>query len=127
MVYDLKDDETVVLCQQGDYTYILNDTVYMLRLENENIHIRSIKIIQHIYLYIGAIIVLSQIMCIFLYATIEYYRLNIASMLLNVLSLIKTVTSLKLPKKIAFLNEFLYLFGISLTDNLLYIVIMNVI
>ena len=73
MVYDLKDDETVVLCKQGDYTYILNDTVYMLRLENENIHIRSIKIIQHIYLYIGAIIVLSQIMCIFLYATLEYY------------------------------------------------------
>ena len=37
MVYEIDDDEyIVILAKQGDYRYILNDIVYLLRVENEH-------------------------------------------------------------------------------------------
>ena len=35
MVYEIDDEEYVVLSIQGGYKYLLNDIVYLLRIDNE--------------------------------------------------------------------------------------------
>ena len=41
MDYGLDDEDIVFLSQQVDYKYILNDIVYLLRINNDEIHIMS--------------------------------------------------------------------------------------
>ena len=47
MVYEIDDEKYVVLSKQGNYKYILNDIVCLLRIEHEKTHYVYIKNIAH--------------------------------------------------------------------------------